>query len=72
MQLKAQLPVAVGNIWQSLPREYVRGTLEELCGLSGQLEVSLGDYGDIQPTFRVLEAQEKHGLEFGDGRSIVF
>ncbi len=72
MQLKAQLPVAVGNIWQSLPHEYVRGTLEELCSLSGQLELDLGGYVTIQPTFRVLEVQEKHGLEFGDGKSIVF
>ncbi len=72
MQLRAQLPVAVGNFWQPLPYEYVRGTLEELCNLSGQLELNFGDYGTIQPTVRVLETQEKHSLKFGDGKSIVF
>ena len=72
MQLKVRLPIAIDKFWQPLPHEYVCGTLEELCSLSGQLELNLEDYCTIQPTFRVLEAQEKHGLNFGDGKSIVF
>lgn len=72
VRLKAQLPVAVTKFWQTLPYEYVRGTLEELCSLSGQLELDLGDDVIVQPRFRILETREKHGLDFRDEKSIVF
>lgn len=72
MQFKAQLPVAVGKLWQPLPYEYVRETLEELCSLSGQLEWNLADLGANRPTFKVLGTQEKHAIDFKNSKTVVF
>ena len=63
VRLKAQLPVAATKFWQTLPHEYVRGTLEELCSFSGQLELDFGDDVIVQPRFRVLKTREKYGLD---------
>jgi hypothetical protein len=72
MELKAQIPVSVGGLWQSLPREYVLETLEELRNLSGHIEMSLSDYGSVEPVFSVVASERKRDLGLGYGSTVIF
>ncbi len=57
----AQLPVALKDPWQPLPRDYVLETLAQLCGLSGQVKWELTD-NVVYPRLSLLDSVSKKAV----------